>query len=248
MSIKVLFINLIKMPKYTPKEDYHLEELYLGDDDTGDENEHYDERKLEKILGLPSLDDVKEWEYLNFSDNRLVDKHAEEILKKLNHKIKKGVTLDFSDNEILGDCLPEFALIIPEEWATINFSNNPIEGLNAAYFIFNWVFSKGVTINLSGAWIKGLWLEMFYEDYKGVIEREKFYWDMPIQINKWAKLNLSNNNIWDKWAEILKDNMELYDLSILDLSNNWISDDMKKELKEWEKSYHDKWINCKVIV
>jgi hypothetical protein len=62
-----------------------------------------------------------------------------------------------------------------------------------------------------------------------------------------VKLDLSNNEIWDAWArEILK--MELNGWVILRCSNNKLSTDMKKKLKEWEKSYQDKWINCKIII
>jgi hypothetical protein len=32
------------------------------------------------------------------------------------------------------------------------------------------------------------------------------------------------------------------------VNNNCITDNMKQKLKDWEKSYHDKWINCKVLV
>ena len=85
-------------------------------------------------------------------------------------------------------------------------------------------------------------LEAYYEAYENLIE------DFPIHLWKWAKLNLSENCIWDKWAEILMNNMELEEGAELNLSNNHISDEMKQKLREWKKSYHDRWINCKVIV
>jgi hypothetical protein len=34
----------------------------------------------------------------------------------------------------------------------------------------------------------------------------------------------------------------------LNLWRNDIWDEMKQKLKEREKSYHDKWINCEVII
>ena len=227
----------------------YIEEFNLGDDETeGGLGGDIIWGELKRLFESLSLGDVKEGQYLDFSYKYLVDKYVEAILKEMNYKIKKGVTLDFSGNEIQGDCLLDLASIIPEEWVTINFSNNSIEGKNAAYFIFNWVFPEKVTINLSYAWIEDGGIEEYYEEYKHKIVTESEQLGASIKLWKEAKLNLSGNYIWDKWAKILMNNMELEEWAILNLSNNKISEDMKKELQKWEKSYHDEWINCTVIV
>jgi hypothetical protein len=40
----------------------------------------------------------------------------------------------------------------------------------------------------------------------------------------------------------------LKDWVTIDLRDNNVSEDKKQELKDWEKSYRDKWINCEVLV
>jgi hypothetical protein len=91
----------------------------------------------------------------------------------------------------------------------------------------------------------------------------------------WSTLSLLENNIWDEWAKILAENLELKDWVTLDLRSNqigdewaealmenlelkngvtldlrWIevSDEIKAKLKNREKSYQDKGINCRVRV
>jgi hypothetical protein len=69
-----------------------------------------------------------------------------------------------------------------------------------------------------------------------------------LELKEWVKLCLLLNNIWDDWARELGENLELKEWVILDLRRNKIWDEMKQKLREREKSYHDKWINCKVII
>ena len=69
-----------------------------------------------------------------------------------------------------------------------------------------------------------------------------------MELKKWVTLDLWYNNIWDDWAQAILDNMKLKEWVTLDLSQNSIWDTMKEKFKEWEKSYHDKWINCEVKV
>lgn len=216
------------------------EEYDLGFDTYYGQRERKTREELRETFDLPSLDDVKEGQYLDFHHRWLWNGAAREIAKKL--KFKKGVYLDLSDCEIGGEWVDEFSNVKLEEDVTLDFSNNHIEWLFAARFLFERIVPDGVTINLRDNEIDGFSLEEYYEAYENLIE------NFPIHLWKWAKLDLSWNYIWDKWAKILKDNMELEEWATLNLSNNNISDDMKKELKEWEKSYHDEWINCKIIV
>jgi hypothetical protein len=59
---------------------------------------------------------------------------------------------------------------------------------------------------------------------------------------------LSFNKIWDIWAKAIINNMELKEWVELNLWGNEFSEEMEERLKEWEKTYHDRWINCKVII
>ena len=236
------------MAKDILKQDDNYEEEKFDNGETDDEeydlgfDTYYGQKKrktreeLRETFDLPSLDDVKEGQYLDFHYRWLWNGAAREIAKKL--KFKKGVYLDLSDCEIGGEWVDEFSNVKLEEDVTLDFSNNHIEWLFAARFLFERTVPDGVTINLSNNEIWDLEIEDYYEEYK----------EYPIHLKKKAKLDLSNNGIWDKWAEILKNSMKLEDGAELILSNNHISDEMKKELKEWEKLYHDRWINCKVIV
>jgi Leucine-rich repeat (LRR) protein len=69
-----------------------------------------------------------------------------------------------------------------------------------------------------------------------------------MKLEKLAYLDLTRNYIDNSWAEVIINNMELKEWVVLDLSDNLFWDEMREKLKEWEKSYHDKWINCKVII
>lgn len=242
----------MKMGNHQLNEDNKdFEELNLGNDEGDDEEilgfdtcygqrERETREKLRKTFNLPSLDDVKEGQYLDFHYRWLWNGAAREIAKKL--EFKKRVYLDLSDCEIGGEWVDEFSYVLLEKGVTINFRNNHIGWLFAARFLFERTFPEEVVINLSNNEICDLEIKDYYEEYKREIK------GFPIHLEKKAKLNLSNNEIWDKWADILMNNMELEDGAELNLSNNHISDEMKQELREWEKSYHDRWINCKVIV
>ena len=113
---------------------------------------------------------------------------------------------------------------------------------------------------------KKVWRKYSYEDWKNwnvVIEEWvelDLGWDeiwndwaeaiaKYLKLKEWVKLDLSENQIWDVWAEAIMENMELKNWVTLDLRKNNITDkDVIQSLKDWEKSYQDKWINCKVLV
>lgn len=194
--------------------------------------------ELKEILDVPWDDKLKEDQYLDFSYKWLWPKAAEEIADHFNFDIK-WITIDLSDNCIMGEWAYEFAWKHFGEWATLNLRNNTIFWVFAVGLIFGFYFSEGSTLNLENNDIDDFSLEEYYEAYNYSC----------IVLPKWAKLDLSNNYIWDKWAKILMETTTLKDWSILNLSrNNRISDEMKKELKKWEKTYHDAWINCEVII
>ena len=68
-----------------------------------------------------------------------------------------------------------------------------------------------------------------------------------MKLKEWIYLDLWDNQIWDAWAEAIS-KMELKEWVTLVLESNEIWEKMKKKLKEREKSYHDRWINCEVEV
>ena len=223
------------------EEEYFFEEF-------PEEDKNITRWQLKEILNLP-WDDVKEGQYLDFSNKWLWPKAAAEIVNHLNFGIK-WITIDLSDNWILDEWVFEFMYLHLGEWVTLNLSNNNIFWIFAAGLIFNIEFSEKSTVDLSNNEISDVDLETYYEDIK---KDKKNNWfiglETSINLEKWAKLDLSNNYIWDKWAKILMKTTTLEEWSIIDLSgNNRISDEMKKELKDWEKTYHDAWINCEVII
>ena len=79
---------------------------------------------------------------------------------------------------------------------------------------------------------------------------KKWVRDMKNELQPWMTINLWYNNIWDEWVKILtkewKDNLKPW--MKIDLRGNDISDKKKEELKSWEKTYRDNWINCNVEV
>ena len=54
------------------------------------------------------------------------------------------------------------------------------------------------------------------------------------------------NQIWDKWWEAIINNMKLKNWVILNLYANSFSQDMVSKLKEWEKFWQEKWVDCAV--
>jgi hypothetical protein len=60
-------------------------------------------------------------------------------------------------------------------------------------------------------------------------------------------IDLEGNHIWNGWADMIK-SLVMKNWVTIDLINNDISEDKKKELKDWEKSYQDQWIMCHVLV
>lgn len=69
-----------------------------------------------------------------------------------------------------------------------------------------------------------------------------------LKLRDWVTLDLRDNNIWDEWAEALIKNLELKNGVTLDLRWIKVSDDVKVKLRNREKSYQDKGINCRVRV
>ena len=67
-----------------------------------------------------------------------------------------------------------------------------------------------------------------------------------ILLKNYVDLELEFNHIWDEWVKAIMEKMELKEWVKLNLLWNNISKGMEERLKEWGKSYHDKWINCEI--
>ena len=112
---------------------------------------------------------------------------------------------------------------------------------------------------------KKVWREYYYKDWKNwnVVIEEWVSLDLGwneiwpkwakaiakyLKLKEWVLLSLHDNQIWNDWAKAIIENMELKNWVTLDLCVNNIREDVRQRLKDWEKSYHDKWINCEVWV
>jgi hypothetical protein len=137
----------------------------------------------------------------------------------------------------------EGAIAIAKEWKdklqpgmAIDLSVNNIWPEGAKTIAENWKdkLQPGMAIDLN---YNNIWLELaetIAENWKDKLQPK-------------MTINLRYNKIWDDWAEIIK-TIILKDWVTIDLRDNDISQDKKQELKDWEKSYRGKWINCKVLV
>ena len=138
---------------------------------------------------------------------------------------------------------PEGAIAIAEErkdvlqpGISIKLAANQIWPEGVMAIAKNWKNSlqPGMRIDLSANEIWNEWVKTITEFWKDKLQPR-------------MTINLNQNKIWDDWAEIIK-SIIMKDWVTIDLAFNNISKDKKKKLKDWEKSYRDKWINCKVLV
>jgi len=58
-----------------------------------------------------------------------------------------------------------------------------------------------------------------------------------MKLKEWVTIYLEYNEIWDRWARAIIQNMKLKNNVTLYLWKNNISDEMKKELEVWAKLY-----------
>ena len=68
-----------------------------------------------------------------------------------------------------------------------------------------------------------------------------------IELKEWVSLDLNQNFIRDAWAKAIM-KMELKKWVCLNLCKNYISGEMKDRLRKWVQWYKDRWIDCEVIV
>ena len=90
-------------------------------------------------------------------------------------------------------------------------------------------------IGLWSNWIWDKWMKILVETRKNSLQ-------------PWMEIDLTYNKIWDEWVQYLIDCMELKGWVKINLSVNNFSDEMKVKLEEWEKSYHNRWINCEIKI
>ena len=175
--------------------------------------------------------ELKEWVNLFLIDNQIWDKWAEAIAENL--KLKDWVTLDLSTNQIW----EEWAKAIAEnlklkDWVFLNFYSNQIWE--------EWTKAIAENLKLKEWVILDLWSNQIWDKWAEAISH--------MELKEWVVLNLGDNEIWNDWAENIMKNMTLKNGVTLDLRWNNITYKMEQNLKAWEKSYHDKWINCKVVL
>ena len=174
---------------------------------------------------------LEEWVTLDLNSNNIWEKWAEAIAK--NMKLKEWVTLNLKNNHIWYEWVEAISKMELKEWVTLCLDANGIWD-KWAEAIANMNLEKWVTLDLQNNWIWDKWVEAISK----------------MELKEWVILDLSSNTIWKQWIRAIIENMELKDWVILKLRDNWLSEDLDVvwKLLKWEKSYHDKWINCEVIV
>ena len=192
---------------------------------------------------------------LDLSYNSFWDEWAEIVAK--NMKLEEWVTLYLSDNNIW----EKWAKFIAEnmelkEWVVLYLNSNQIwSGWAEAVSKMN--FKNGVDLNLASNWIWDKWAgfiakNMELKDWMTLNLINNHIWDEGVialskmELKEWVQLVLDANEIWDEWVKAIMRNMELKNWTKLCLRHTKMSSSMWDELREWEKSYQRRWINCKV--
>ena len=202
--------------------------------------------------------ELQEWVNLELFWNGIGNEWAKAISKL---KLKEGVTLDLSRNNIWDDGINYIVKNMEFKcWVKLNLESNKISE-KWAEIISNIELKDGVSLILNDNkfWPEGAKAISKMELKEGVtleLNENQFWpeWAEAIskmELKEGVTLDLGMNDIWDYGAQAIMDNMKLKNNVTLILkdykNNNGITENMKQKLKDWEKSYHDKWINCKVL-
>ena len=171
---------------------------------------------------------IKERDILDFEENKIWDKEAEAI----SHiQLKDGVSLCLWRNRIWDEGAKAISHMKLKDcvWFDLRWNKIWDDGAEA---LSHMELENGVTLSLS----------------------ENKIWDKGaeaishMKLKNGVTLELSRNKIWDEGIKAIMKNMELKENVTLELNNDQISDEMEAELKKREKSYHNRWINCKVLL
>ena len=150
--------------------------------------------------------------------------------------------------------------VVIEEWVELHLYNNQIcpewaEAIAKYLKLKEWVYLYFYNNQIRPEWAEAIAKYLKLKEWVKLYLYNNQIWDVwakaiakYLELKEWVELYLSENQIWDVWAEAIMGNMELKNWVTLDLIQNNITDNMKQKLKDWEKSYQDKWINCKVLV
>ena len=182
---------------------------------------------------------LQPWMIINLEMNNIWDDGVKAIAEEWRDKLQPGMYVSLARNKIWVN----WAKVIAENWKNslqpgmqIYLSRNDIWSEGAIAIAKKWKDSlqpwMTIDLNLNNIWPEGA---------KAITE----IWEYKLQPG--IAINLRYNKIWDEWAKMLK-SIILKDWVKIDLRDNGISYNKKKELKDWEKSYTDRWIHCKVLV
>ena len=174
---------------------------------------------------------LNEWVLLTLSYNELWDKVAEYISKM---ELKEWVSLLLRANKIWYEWAKAIAEHLKlKEWVSIDLSENRIWAEWAKVIAENMELEDWVELHFGRNQIWAEWARAIAENLK---------------LKNYVDLELEFNHIWDEWVKAIMEKMELKEWVKLNLLWNNISKGMEGRLKEWEESYHKKWINCTVEV
>lgn len=211
-------------------------------------------------------DSLQPWMNISFARDKITDKSFIYLVQQRKDKLKPWLHLNFCDNEQITekgakvlatewkDCL--------EPWMRINLQYTNIWEQWVEAIVTEWKDSlkPWMSLNFSNTHMEDNWFKILINEWSNSLQpwmqldlvHSSFWPDWAkematkLKLKEWVELNLYWNHFWDEWAEAIMNNMELKEWVVLDLWLNSISEGMQKKLKEWEKSYHDKWIHCEV--
>ena len=154
-------------------------------------------------------------------------------LKKWCFEVKAWDDINFSDvvNEERLETMKDYLKL--KEGVSLYLCRNKIWPKGAKIIADNIVFANWSTLSLLENNIWDEWAKILAEN---------------LELKDWVTLDLRSNQIGDEWAEALMENLELKNGVTLDLRWIEVSDEIKAKLKNREKSYQDKGINCRVRV
>ena len=144
------------------------------------------------------------------------------------------------------------------EWVLLTLSYNELWDKVAEYIskmeLKEWVSLLLRANKIWYEWAKAIAEHLKLKEWVSIDLSENRIWAewakaiSHMKMEEWVFIDLMWNEIWDEWAESIMESMELKRWVVLNLAANEISTDMEKKLKEWEKAYKDRWINCEVIL
>ena len=204
----------------------------------GDKNKVYYE--------VVPCDENEKWEKINWRNYKIVEYKFD---KKKAGKTDKD-WLDWQ-NDIKNWQLKKWEVLeltlrgFWDEWAKDVAENLKLEEdvqlhLNGNLIWDEWARAIAECLELKKWVLLNLSLNCIWDEWVRAISK--------MELKEWVTLDLSRNDFWDEWVEAIMMNLKLKDWVKLDLRWNRILPSMVTRLKEWERSFKDRWINCDVIV